>query len=284
MAVRLPEGWGQGPEWGSRPALAIDDSNAEFNFSACPIHLHQVSPGEQRTRKGQTSQGAGQRTQVFPRGKKESQPETRGGESRTDYRGSEMPEVSEYLQLDNQSGLPFVRLQTSPGECPQSTLPPEERWPGQSENWWGWIVLWCILGNLLCFRCQRRNRPGRDSERRKGHTAKEGRIPRETASHNGRRRSSPRGLRKPTGPAPSCPERPSQPRGETRFSHGQSAQSQSQGAEVRRTTPPGGSLFELCPCRRRRSQLRVESCTGERSPKTARTPPGGCCYDCPPRT
>ena len=79
-----------------------------------------------------------------------------------------MPEVSEHIQLDDQSGLPLVRLQASPGECPQSTPLSEERWPGQCENWWGWILIWCFLRNLLCFRCQRGNRPGRDSEEEKG--------------------------------------------------------------------------------------------------------------------
>ena len=191
MAERLPEGWGQGLEqWGTGPAFAINDSNAKFNLSACPIYLHQASPGEQGTGKGQTSQGAGQGRQVFPRGTQESQPKARGGESRANNRGSKMPEVSEHLHLDEQSGLPLVWLKTSPGECPQSALPSEERWPGQCENWWGWIVLWCILGNLLCFSCQRRNRPGRDNQRRKGHPAKESRVSGETASHVGKRRPS----------------------------------------------------------------------------------------------
>ena len=35
-----------------------------------------------------------------------------------------MPEVSERIQLDNQSRLPLVRLQASPGECLQSQPPP----------------------------------------------------------------------------------------------------------------------------------------------------------------
>ena len=72
-----------------------------------------------------------------------------------------MPEVPEHAQWDHHIGLPLVRLQTSPGECPQGTLPSEERWPGQCESWWGWIFFWRFLGNLLCFRCQRRARPGR---------------------------------------------------------------------------------------------------------------------------
>ena len=91
-------------------------------------------------------------------------------------------------------------------------------------------------------------------------------------------RSSPRGSRNSVGPAPSCTERPPQPGSETRFSHGKNAQSQSQGAEMRRTTPPGGSFFASCPCRRRRGQLRAEGSTGKCCPQTARTPPGGCSY------
>ena len=76
----------------------------------------------------------------------------------------------------------------------------------------------CLIGNLLCLRCQRRNRPGRDCQRRKGHAAKEGGIYREMAGSHGQRRPSQGGPRKPTRPAPSCIERPSQPGGETRFS------------------------------------------------------------------
>ena len=135
-ADRSPEGWGQGLEpRGPRPALAINDSNAKFNFSACPIHEYQASPGEQGTGKRQTSQGAGQGCDFFPREKKEPQPEAHRGKSRTNHRKSEMPEVSEHIQFDHQSGLPLVRLQASPEDCPQSTPLSEERWPGQCENW-----------------------------------------------------------------------------------------------------------------------------------------------------
>ena len=112
----------------------------------------------------------------------------------------------------------------------------------------------------------------------KGHPAKESRIDREVVGCHGQRRPSQRGPRKSARTAPSCIERPSQPGSETRFSHGENAQSQSQGAEMRRTTPPGGSIFAVCPCRRRRGQLRAESSTGKCCPKTARTPPGGCSY------
>ena len=136
-----------------------------------------------------------------------------------------------------------MRLQASPGECLQGTPLSEKRWPGQCENWWGWIIFWCLIGNLLCFRSQRRNRPGRECQRRKGHPAKESRINREMVGGHGQRRPSPRGPRKPARTAPSCLERPSQPGSETRFSHGQNAQSQSQSAEVRRTQMgPGTSL------------------------------------------
>ena len=86
-----------------------------------------------------------------------------------------------------------------------------------------------------------------DRQRRKGHPAKESRIHGEMVSHDGQRRSSLRGPRKPTRTASRRAQRPSQPGGETRFSHGQNAQSQGQGAETRRATPPGGSFFELCP-------------------------------------
>ena len=133
-----------------------------------------------------------------------------------------------------------------------------------------------LLGNL-CICCKRRSRPGRFPQRREGHSAKESRIHRKVVGHDGQGRPSPRGPRKPTRTAPSCPQRPSQPGSETRFCHGQDAESQSQGREMPRTTPPGGSIFESCPCRRRRGQLRVESSPGKCSPQV-RTPPGGCSY------
>ena len=273
------EGWGQGLEpWGTGPAHAINDSNAKLDFSIGPVHMHQASPGEQGARKGQTLQGTGQGRQDFPRGTKESQPETRGGKSRTNDRRSEVPEVPEHIQLDNQSGLPFVRLQASPGECLQNHPRTEKHWPGQRENWWGWIIVWCFLGNLLCLCCKRRNRPGRSRQGRKECPTKESGVNREMAGCHGQRRPSPRGPRKSVRTAPSCTERPSQPGGETRFSHGKNAQSQSQSAEVRGTTPPGGRILVRCPCRRRGGQLRAEGSPRKCGPKTAGSPPGGCRY------
>ena len=60
MAERLPEGWGQGLEqWGTGPALPINDSNAKFNLSACPVHLHQASPGSKGQGKGKPPKGQG---------------------------------------------------------------------------------------------------------------------------------------------------------------------------------------------------------------------------------
>ena len=130
------KGWNSGVQ---RPALAINDSNAKFNLSACPIHLHQASPRGARDRERADLPRGRARESSLPPGTKKSQPQARGGKSRTDNGGSEMSEVSEHLQLDNQSGLPLVRPQTSPGECPQSTPFSEKRWPGQCEDWWGWI-------------------------------------------------------------------------------------------------------------------------------------------------
>ena len=92
MADCESEGWGQGLEpWGTGPAHAVNDSDAELDLSACPIHLHQASPGEQGTGKGQILQGSGQGSQIFPRGKKESQPQTRRGKSRADDRSPKCP-------------------------------------------------------------------------------------------------------------------------------------------------------------------------------------------------
>ena len=279
MADCESEGWGQGLEpWGTGPAHAINDSYAKFYLSTCPVHLQQASPGEQRSGKGQNLQGTGKGCENLPRGAQSPQPETRGGESRTNHRRSQMPEVSEHIQLDYQSGMPIVRLQASPGECLQNKPPPEEHWPGQRQNWWGCILVWLFLGNILCFCCKRRNRPGRERQGRKEHPAKESRVDRKVVSDNGQRRPSPRGSRKPTRTAPSCLERSPQPGGKTGLSHGKAEKGQSQGREMSRATPPGGSLFENCICRRRRrSQLRVEGSPRKCGPK-ARTPPGGCSY------
>ena len=57
------KGWNNG---GTGPALAINNSNAKFNLSACPIHLHQASPGEQGTGKGQTPKGQGKGVKSSP--------------------------------------------------------------------------------------------------------------------------------------------------------------------------------------------------------------------------
>ena len=89
--------------------------------------------------------------------------------------------MPEHIQLDHQSGLPILRLQTSPEECPQSTPPPQKS-AGQPSVKMVGFIFWCFLGNLLSFSCQRRNWPGRHCQRRKGHSAKQGRLPRETAA------------------------------------------------------------------------------------------------------
>ena len=67
MADRFSEGWGQGLEpRGAGPALAINDSNAKFNISACPIHEHQASPEEQGQGKGKPSKGQGKGVKSSP--------------------------------------------------------------------------------------------------------------------------------------------------------------------------------------------------------------------------
>ena len=116
--------------------------------------------------------------------------------------------------------------------------------------------------------------PAENAKEEKGHPAKESRINREMVGGHGQRRPSPRGPRKPARTAPSCLERPSKPGSETRFSHGQNAQSQGQGAEARRTTPPAeASLYAA-----HAEEEEAESSTGKCGPKTAGTPPGGCSY------
>ena len=147
------KGWNQGVE---DPLLQSNDSNAEFQFTTCPVHAVQAFPGEQRTGKRQIIQRAGQF--VLPRGEEKSQPQTRlrkGGES---HRGGKMPAMPQHLQLDHQSGLPLLWMQASPGEHVQDSFS-EKPWPGQCEAWWGWLIFWHFLGNLLCPSCQRRSRP-----------------------------------------------------------------------------------------------------------------------------
>ena len=46
MADCFPEAWGQGLEpRGSGPTLAVNDSNAKFDISACPVHCTKPPPG-----------------------------------------------------------------------------------------------------------------------------------------------------------------------------------------------------------------------------------------------
>ena len=130
MADCESEGWGQGLEpWGTGPAHAVNDSYAKFNLSTCPVHLQQASPGEQGSGKGQGLQGTGKGCENLPRGAQSPQPETRGGTSSTDNRRSQMPEVSEHIQLDYQSGMPIVRLQASPGNTSKTSPPPKSTGP-----------------------------------------------------------------------------------------------------------------------------------------------------------
>ena len=274
------KGGGQGLEpWGTGPAHAVDDSYAKFNLSTCPIHLHQASPGEQGSGKGQTLQGPGQGCQSLPRGAQKPQPQARGGKSRTDNGGSKMPEVSQTHTIGQPERSAVRAAANFPrGMSRKPTPSPKSTGPASVKTGGGGSSSGASSGTFLCLSCKRRSRPGRDCQRRKEHTAKEGRVHREMVSNNGQRRPSQRGSRNSVGTAPSCTERPSQPGSETRFSHGKNAQGQSQGAEMRRTTPPGGSFFASCPCRRRRGQLRAEGSTGKCCPQTARTPPGGCSY------
>ena len=175
------KGGGKGRNSGVQDQLlqsmtAMQNSISQLAQSICT----KPPPGSKGQGKGKPPKGQGKGVKSSP-GERKS-PNLKPEEERAEPTTEEVkcPKCPNTLQLDNQSGLPLVRLQTSPGECPQSTPLPEERWPGQCENWWGWIVFWCFLGNLLCFRCQRRNRPGRDHQGRKGHPAKESRIHGET--------------------------------------------------------------------------------------------------------
>ena len=84
--------------------------------------------------------------------------------------------------------------------------------------------------------------------------------------------TSPRGSRKSARTAPSCFERPSQPRRETRFSHGQNAQSE---AKVQKCEEQLRQAEASLKSAHAEKKLRAESSTGKRSPQTAT---GGCRY------
>ena len=170
-------------------------------------------------------------------------------------------------QLDYQSGLPLVRLQASPGDCPQSAGQANVKTGGVGSS------SGASSGTSYASVVKGDTGPARDSQRRKGHSAKESRFSGETARHAGQRRLCLRGPRKPARTAPSCFERPSQPGGETRFGHGQNAQSRGQGPEMRRATPPGGSFLEICPCRKEEASSELKVHQNHASPVASHTSP-----------
>ena len=108
-----------------------------------------VFPGEQGTRKGQTPQRARQGFFVLPRGTEKPKPRAHRRKCDSYDRRDQMRELSS-LQVDNQTCLPILWAQVSPGELPQDTPLTEKPWPGQRETWWGWTILfWRLLWGLL---------------------------------------------------------------------------------------------------------------------------------------
>ena len=81
------------------------------------------SPGERKSPnlkpEEDRAEPTGQGSQVFPRGTKKSQPQARGGQSRTYNRGSEMPEVSKLsndeVNLDNDNDRRGVKHKSKEG-------------------------------------------------------------------------------------------------------------------------------------------------------------------------
>ena len=149
MADRFPESWGQGLEpRGTGPTLAINDSNAKFNLSACPIHLHQASPGSKGQGKGRPPKGQGRGIKSSPGERKN--PNLKPKEERAEATTEEVkcPKCPKNLQLDHQSGLPLVRLQASPGECPQSRSKESHAFRCRCSQ--GTLCL--ATGNSGCFR------------------------------------------------------------------------------------------------------------------------------------
>ena len=125
------KGWNHGVQDQLMQSMtAMQNSISQLAQSICT----RPPPGSKGQGKGKPSKGQGKGVKTSPRGAQSPQPETHGGTSRTDNRGSQMPEVSEHIQLDHQSGMPIVRLQASPGECLQNQPPPEEHWPGQRQK------------------------------------------------------------------------------------------------------------------------------------------------------
>ena len=188
MAYVSRKGGGKGGTMGYKTSIAINDSNAEFNLSACPTICTKPRPRSKGQGKGRPLKRQGKGVKSSP---EESQPQARGGESRTYHRKNQVPEVSEHLQLDNQNGLPFVRLQASQGNV--SKAPPSQKSAGPASVKTGGGGSSSVLRREPLMLPLSKEKPARP--RRKGHPAKESRILRETASHDGQRRSSPRGPR-----------------------------------------------------------------------------------------
>ena len=180
---------------------------------------------EQGARKGPTSQGAGQGSQVFPGERKSPnlKPEEQRAEPTTEeVKCPKCPNTHNWTTraVCRSCGCKLPQRNVSKPPRPQKSAGPASVKTGGD----GSSTTGASFGNLLCLCCQRRNRPGRNCQRRKGHPAKESRINREMVGGHGQRRPSQRGPRKPTRTAPSCLERSPQPGSETRFSHGQNAQ------------------------------------------------------------
>ena len=73
MAVRLPEGWGQGPDqWGTGPALAIDDSNANSISQLAQSICTKPPPGSKGQGKGRPPKGQGKGPKSSPGERKSS--------------------------------------------------------------------------------------------------------------------------------------------------------------------------------------------------------------------
>ena len=99
MADHFPEGWGQGLEPGDgEPALAMNDSNAKFNLTTCPVHANPASPGEKGAKaRARLPKGNATATHL-PQGKKRTP--------------TSNPSPKEQRQPQTKSSVPIVHLTT----------------------------------------------------------------------------------------------------------------------------------------------------------------------------
>ena len=126
------KGWNQ---WGTGPAHAINDSYAKFNFSTCPVYLHQASPGEQGSGKGQTLQGPGQGCQSLPWGAQKV-PNLKPEEERAEPTTEEVkcPKCPNTYNWTTRVVCRSCGCKLPQGNVPKSPTPPKSAGPANAKT------------------------------------------------------------------------------------------------------------------------------------------------------